>query len=260
MNLISPGNIYRPLNLEAQTDRSRMKKYLVGTCAYNEGAKIRRVIEKYNDYASYDVLIIDDGSTDLSLAVIPPGLPVTVIKNPANRGAGFGVRQILHYARAQGYVAVFFVSGNDKDLPADVRKLQSAIEEGFDFVQGSRYLPGGGQGRMPFYRKISTRIIHPYLFSILTGKKITDSTNGFRAVRLSMLNDPRINLNQEWLDHYELEPYLFYKAIKCGFRVREVPVTKIYPSKEEGYTKMRPFSGWWSILRPLFYLGLGLRK
>ena len=143
-----------------------MKKYLVGTCAFNEGQKIRRVIAKYNDYANYDVLIIDDGSTDQSLQDIPAGVPVSVITNSVNRGAGYGVRQILMYAKEHGYAAIFFVSGNDKDSPADVPKLKAAIEEGYDFVQGSRYLPGGGQGRMPSYRKIATRMIHPLVFSL----------------------------------------------------------------------------------------------
>ena len=113
---------------------------------------------------------------------------------------------------------------------------------------------------MPLYRKISTRLIHPFLFSLITGRRISDSTNGFRAVRVSILDDDRINLRQEWLDRYELEPYLFYKAVVCGYKVKEVPVTKIYPPKEEGYTKMRPFSGWWSILRPIFFLGLGIKR
>jgi len=39
-----------------------------------------------------------------------------------------------------------------------------------------------------------------------------------------------------------------------------VPVTKIYPPKAIGYTKMRPITGWWSMLRPLVLLGLGLRS
>ncbi len=237
-----------------------MKKYLVGTCAYNEGPKIRRVIGKYNDYATYDVLIIDDGSSDGSLQGSPPGIPVTVIRNPVNQGAGYGVRQILEYAQQKGYVAVFFVSGNDKDSPADIFRLKTAIEEGFDFVQGSRYLPAGQQGRMPCYRKVATKLIHPLFFSLITGKWITDSTNGFRAIRISMLNDEHLNIHQDWLDHYELEPYLFYKAVTLRYKVKEVPVTKIYPPKAEGYTKMRPLSGWWSILRPLFLLGLGIKK
>ncbi len=237
-----------------------MKKYLVGSCAFNEGEKVKRVIQKYTDYDVYDFLMIDDGSTDGALTDVPKNIPVTVIRNETTQGAGFCIRQIFKYAREKGYAAVFFASGNDKDDPKDIVKLKNAVEEGYDFVAGSRYLQGGGHGRMPLYRKVSTRFIHPLLFSLIVGRRITDSTNGFRAVRLSLLDDPRLDINQTWLDKYELEPYMFYKAIKLGYKVKEVPVTKIYPVKSEGYTKMKSFSGWWSILRPLVYLGLGIKK
>ncbi len=237
-----------------------MKKYLLGITTFNEGAKIQRVIGKFNNYAAYDVLIVDDGSSDRSLSGITERFPVKIVANAVNRGAGYATRQVIDYAKEHGYTKVIFVSGNDKDSPEDVVKLISAIDEGYDFAQGSRYLLGGVSGGMPFYRKIATRLIHPFLFSFFSGRKITDSTNGFRAMRLSILNDTRINLNQAWLDRYELEPYLFFKAIKLGFKVKEVPVTKIYPPKEEGYTKMRPVFGWWSILRPVLYLGLGIKK
>ena len=113
---------------------------------------------------------------------------------------------------------------------------------------------------MPLYRQLATRYVHPLTFTLITGRKTTDSTNGFRAMRVSMLFDERMNINQSWLDHYELEPYLFYKAIKLGYKVIEVPVKKIYPPKTEGYTKMKPVVGWWSILRPLIFLSLGIKK
>ena len=102
--------------------------------------------------------------------------------------------------------------------------------------------------------------MHPWLMSFFLRVPITDSTNGFRAIRLSILNDPRINLDQGWLDAYELEPYLMFKAIALQYRFTEVFVTKIYPPKKLGYTKMKPVFGWWSILKPVFYLGLGMRK
>ena len=50
------------------------------------------------------------------------------------------------------------------------------------------------------------------------------------------------------------------KAIKLGYRHCEVPVTKIYPAGKVSYTKMRPFTDWWSILRPVVYVGVGLKK
>jgi dolichol-phosphate mannosyltransferase len=74
-----------------------------------------------------------------------------------------------------------------------------------------------------------------------------------------MLRDAELRLDQAWLDEYELEVYLLYKAAKLGYRVTEVPVTKRYPPKELGQTKMKPITGWWSILRPLVLLGLRLK-
>jgi len=61
---------------------------------------------------------------------------------------------------------VFFVSGNDKDSPDDIYTLKDAIEEGYDFVQGSRYLSGGKYGGMPIYRKVATKMIITFLISI----------------------------------------------------------------------------------------------
>lgn len=237
-----------------------MKKYLVGICAFNEGDKIRRVVERFNDYAVYDVLIIDDGTTDGSIDPLSKNPSMTIIRNAVTKGAGYGTRQIIEYAKEKNYVAAFFVAGNDKDSPDDIGKLIKAIEEGYDLVQGSRYLKGGHYGKMPFYRIIATRFVHPWLFSLITRRWITDSTNGFRAVRTTLCRDQRIDLDQAWLDAYELEPYLFYKAIQLGYKVKEVPVTKIYPPRSESYTKMKPLTGWWSILRPLVYLGLGIKK
>jgi dolichol-phosphate mannosyltransferase len=237
-----------------------MNRYLVGTCAYNEGEKIKNVIKRFGDHMLYDCLAVDDGSDDGAFEAIATGDHVTLVRNAAKMGAGYCVRLILRFAQQKGYEAVVFVSGNNKDDPQDVPKVIAALEEGYDFVQGSRYLPGGAfGGDMPAYRKFATRL-YPWVFSLLTGKKITDSTNGFRGIRLSMLEDERINMDQRWLDQYELEPYLFYKAVTLGYKVKEVPVKKIYPKRSEGYTKMKPFSGWWSILRPIIYLSLGIKK
>ena len=112
---------------------------------------------------------------------------------------------------------------------------------------------------MPLYRRLATRL-HPWLMSRLVGKGLTESTNGFRGFRLSLLDDPRINLHQRWLDSYGLEVYLLWKVLKLGYRHTEVPCTKIYPPRSMGNTKMTPIVGWWSILRPVFLLSLGLRR
>ena len=143
---------------------------------------------------------------------------------------------------------------------AEEVEFLSQFKDDCDLVIGSRYLDGGRcGGDMPLYRRLATRV-HPWLMSRFTGKNLTESTNGFRAFKLALLEDRRINLRQRWLDTYGLEVYLLWKVLKLGYRHREVPCTKIYPSRSAGYTKMKPLVGWWSILRPIFLLGFGLRR
>jgi dolichol-phosphate mannosyltransferase len=202
---------------------------------------------------------MDDGSSDGALDGVDPS--VIVLRNETNQGIGSAMKRVFDYALDQGYDVLVIQAGNDKDDPLEIPSLLDPILAGdADFVQGSRYLGGGGFGNMPRYRVLGTRVIHPLVFSMASGKRVTESTNGFRAFRTSLLRDARINWRQDWLDRYELEPYLMLKAIKLGYRHREVPVTKTYPRHALGYTKMRPFIDWWSILRPVVYLGLGLRK
>jgi len=234
-------------------------RVLAATFAYNEGDKIRRTLARHPPARPYDLLVADDGSTDRALDGIDPG--ILVLRHETNRGIGATMKEVFQYALDREYDVLVIHAGNDKDEPKEIPVLLDPIVRGeADFVQGSRYLGGGGFGNMPKYRVFSTRVLHPLVFSIAARKRVTESTNGFRAFRTALLRDPRIDWRQPWLDRYELEPYLLLKAIRLGYRHREVPVTKIYPPHEHGYTKMRPVVDWWSILRPVVYLGLGLKK
>jgi dolichol-phosphate mannosyltransferase len=234
-------------------------RVLAAAFAYNEREKIQRTLDRHPRDRPYDLLVMDDGSTDGSLDNI--GADILVLRNPTNRGIGYSMKAVFAYALERGYDILVIQAGNDKDDPLQIPALLAPIlEERADFVQGSRFLPGGEYGNMPAYRVIGTRAVHPWLLSMAAGKRVTESTNGFRAFRTSLLRDPRVDWRQEWLDRYELEPYLLVKAIRLGYRHCEVPVSKIYPSRELGYTKMRPVVDWWSIVRPIVYLGLGLRK
>lgn len=236
-------------------------KVLAAPIAFNEEKKIISVFKRFNGIRSIDkTILMDDGSTDNTKSVIQ-AMGYEVLSQAKRSGVGAAIRTLIHHAIKEGYDVLVILAGNDKDRPAEIERLLKPIkEEGYDFVQGSRYLKGGNFGNMPFYRQLCTRYVHPILFSLIAGLRITDSTNGFRAIRLSIFKDQRINIDQSWLDQYELEPYVFYQAIKLGYKVKEVPVTKIYPPKALGYTKMRPIIGWWSILRPLILLGFRIKK
>jgi len=206
-----------------------------------------------------EVVVVDDGSRDGSPETAR-ALGATILSLGKTQGVGAALRKGIEYALTAQYDIMVIIAGNNKDDPQEIVKLLIPIaSEGYDFIQGSRFKKGGHYGNMPFYRIVATRI-HPLLFSIVSGTWVTDSTNGFRAFKVALFQDTRINLWQQWLDQYELEPYLYYKVITLGYRTKEVPVTKIYPPKELGYSKMKPIVGWWSILKPLFLLGLGLRQ
>ena len=241
-------------------------KILVCPIAFNEKIKIKSVIERFlksRAYGKTDYLVMDDGSNDGTSEAIAgyAGQGVKTLKHIQRSGVGAAIRTTIRYAQKNGYDVLAIMAGNDKDNPEEIPLVAGPVaEQGFDLVQGSRYLGKvGSGGDMPFYRKIATRV-HPFLFSIFTGRKLTDTTNGFRAMRVKIFDDKRIDLDQEWLDTYELEPYVLYKVITLGYKFKEVSVTKIYPLKQlGGYTKMKPFVSWWSILRPLFYLRLGIK-
>ncbi len=227
---------------------------------FNEEAKISEVVRRTPRDIVDEMLVIDDGSTDGSAAVAS-GLGARVLSLGRTIGVGAALRAGYRHAVAGGYDVAVVMAGNNKDAPEEIPLLCDPIAKGrADFVQGSRFLKRGASfGEMPLYRRVATRL-HPLLFSLAARRWVTESTNGFRAVHRRVLEDPRINLDQAWLNEYELEPYLYLRTIRLGYRTVEVPVTKIYPSGRLGQTKMKPISGWWSILRPLLYVGLGLRQ
>jgi dolichol-phosphate mannosyltransferase len=227
---------------------------------FNEEAKIGTVVGRMPRQFVDEVLVADDGSTDNS-AEVARSFGAQVISMGATLGVGAALQVGYDYAVRHNYDVTVTLAGNNKDSPEEIPLLLDPIaEDRADFVQGSRFLKRDASfGPMPAYRQIATRF-HPVLFSLVARRWVTESTNGFRAVRTCILRDRRLDLSQTWLRQYELEPYLYLRSIQLGYRTVEVPVTKIYPPKQVGQTKMKPIAGWWSILRPLVYVGFGLRK
>jgi dolichol-phosphate mannosyltransferase len=226
--------------------------------ARDEAGKISRVAAGFGKAGVDEVIIVDDGSTD-STAAEAAAEGATVLRHETRRGVGAAIRTGIDYALRTPFDVLVVAGGDDQDDPAQLEALLAPIRQGrADLVQGSRWAPGGSTIDMPLSRRILTRA-YSWLFSMLSGHSMSDATNGYRALRRELLQDPRIHLHQPWLDGYELEPYLLWRAQRGGLRVTEVGVTKRY-HRQEGFTKMRPLVDWWRILRPLFLLKLRLRS
>ena len=207
-----------------------------------------------------EVVAVDDGSTDRSAALIEGCEHCSLIRNTTRRGIGSSIQSAYRYALDNGYDVFVVMAGNGKDDPAETARVLEPIRSGkADYVQGSRFAPGGVSQGLPRHRQVAIRLF-TWTFSLLVGHRFTDCTNGFRAYRTSILRDSRVDWSQDWLGSYELEYYVHYKAVQLGYRVAEVPVSKVYrhPSADGSYSKMRA-RDWLVALKPLFYLRLGLR-
>jgi len=225
--------------------------------AYNEAGKIGDVVRKVPRNYAACVIVVDDCSSDATSEEARAAGAERVVRHPVNRGVGAGIRTGLMTAKQEGFEFAAILSGDDQHEPDELPRVLGPLFAGeADMVQGSRWLPGGATPGIPPERRWLTRL-YPRLFRWASGYPSTDGTNGFRAFRLALLDDPRIRLEQDWLDRYELEPYLLYQTVRCGYRVREVPVTVRYHAR--GTTKMRFFRDGWRLLRPLIYLRLGLK-
>lgn len=225
------------------------KRLILVVPAFDEEGKIGEVVRKALTRAPYldTVLVVDDGSRDAT-AREAESAGATVLKHPVNTGAGGAIRTGCEYAAEHGYDIIVVEGGDDQDDPAFIERLvQPIINDGYDFVQGSRYL--FGKLEIPAFRLITTKG-YSVVFSLAARRRVTDASNGFRAYRTAILNT--INLRQQWLEQYELEPYLLLQTIKQGYRFKEVPVPKYWP-KGKSYSKMVPFKSWWSITRPILY-------
>lgn len=233
--------------------------------AYHDTGNLVRVLKKFTDKIVSEICIVVDCATADDLSAINEAaskikVPIHVIRNEKKNGVGHAIREGIEYALDKRYEVAVIMAGNNKDDPAEIpRLLWPIVKEGYDYVQGSRFLPGGKRVKNPFLRGIFSRL-YPFFWTLCTDVRCTDVTNGFRAYRLSILLDDRINIWQQWLDGYQLEYYIHYKALTLGYKTKEVPVSKVYPHRHKGgYSKISPFRDWWKIVEPFVYLELGVR-
>jgi len=233
---------------------------------FGEVGQIGRVLEKFKDGSVDNIcLVVDDPQPELlneiEVSKDKINIPITLISNSTRKGVGNAIREGYKHALSHGFDLIVVMAGNGKDDPGQIPRLTQPIENNEDdYVQGSRFLPGGKSEKTPFLRGIFTRLF-PFVWTFLTGVRCTEVTNGFRAYRTDILRDPKINIWQTWLDGYELEYYLHYKVLTLGYRFTERPVSKSYSHMHRRkYSHISPLRDWTQIVAPVVLLRLGARR
>lgn len=223
----------------------------------NEGTRIRNLLSKMADVKisdMADIIIIDSGSTDgsLELNLLHEKRVQGLLVKTGSGKLSAQLRCAYAFALDQGYEGIVTIDGNDKDDPGAIPRFIDALKKGTDFVQASRFIPGGVAENTPKMRDFAIRWIHAPILSLFSGFHWTDTTQGFRAYSRKMLSDPKIAIFREIFSAYELLAYLSYRAPKLRYQCLELPTIRRYPATGTIPTKISPFKGNLALLNTLF--------
>lgn len=231
--------------------------YCVVIPVVNEGPRIKNLLAKmalHHIDTIADIIIVDGGSTDgsLNLEHIQKNKVrgLLIKKGPGELSAQ--LRCAYAFAMDQQYQGVVTIDGNDKDDPAAIAHFIEALKKGVDFVQASRFIPGGQAINTPKFRDWAIRFVHAPLLRVCSGFRWTDTTQGFRAYSRNLLLDPKVAPFRDVFMTYELLAYLSWCAPRLDYYCLELPTIRRYP-RGKVPTKIRCISGniliFWILLK-----------
>ena len=250
-------NIEGVPDFECQEYQEKKTKYCICIPIINEGERIRKELEtakKHNIPQLADIIICDagstDGSTDSKLLQDFGVNTLLIKKGPGKQGAQ--LRMGFWWALNRGYEGIITIDGNNKDSIEDIPNFIEKLEEGYDFIQGSRFIKGGQAINTPLVRYLSVRLLHAPIISLTAKKWYTDTTNAYRAYSKKYLEYPDVKPLRDIFMTYELLAYLSVKADRLHLKTCEIPVRREYPKKGKTPTKISAVKGNSELLKILF--------
>jgi polyprenyl-phospho-N-acetylgalactosaminyl synthase len=187
--------------------------------AFNEAATITCVVADLRR-SGYNVVVVDDGSTD-GTRHVAASVATAVVTHPINLGQGAALRTGVDYALSQGAEMLVTFDADGQHRAEDIPRLLRALaHQHADFALGSRRL---GQSRnMPFVRRVF--LVAATLFTVATtGLRLTDTHNGLRA--FTRRGAVALSLRQNRMAHAS---EILADIASSGLRYVEVPVTVDY--------------------------------
>lgn len=196
-----------------------MKKYVLITL-YNESPRIKKVLENLKEY---NLILVNDGSTDNTLEIIKSYKNAHIITYKENRGKGYALQKGLRYAKKVKIERLILMDGDGQHNPNEIKKFDAKLDEGYDVVLGSRFIKN--QSNVPAMRKIilfGGKLIE----RLVIGVKLTDAHNGFRAMGKNAIRNILLTENR-----MAYASQLMFEIKKHNLSYCEVPV-KIKYTKE----------------------------
>ena len=187
--------------------------------AYNEEKNVDKVISETIAVMKllnlpYEIILVDDGSTDKT-GSIASFFNIKVLINQKNCGKGYSLKKALRHAHGDIIVTI---DSDGEHKPKEIVTLLEAVSNGTDVAAGSRFL----NDQSAVTTKLNQIGNHFFNLAImsLTGKRVTDSQTGFRAIKREVLE--KLNLQS---DGYEIETEITVKSLRSGFVFKELPIT-----------------------------------
>jgi glycosyltransferase involved in cell wall biosynthesis len=233
---------------------AQSRSYLAVVPAYNESSTVTSVVEELREGApEFDLLVIDDGSTD-ETADLGERCGAQVLRLPFNLGIGGAVQAGFIYAREQGYDYVAQVDADGQHDPRELRKLVAGMHQPgpVDMVCGSRFLTSDYTYPAPISRRTGIHIF-AFLLSRIVSGPISDPTSGFRlynrrAIELFARDYPH--------DFPEVEAVLMLHHHRL--KMREVPV-RMY-ERGGGSSSISTGKSAYYMIKVLMALMMGLAR
>jgi dolichyl-phosphate beta-glucosyltransferase len=195
--------------------------------AYNEARRILPSLEQIFPYMDthhpdYEVVVVDDGSTDETVALVRrhfgPRPQLRLVTYGANRGKGYAVRYGAE--QASGDLVLF----SDADLSTPIEELDKLLpraEQGYDLVMGTRAHPQADiRIHQPFYREYGGKLFN-LLIRVLLLRDFHDTQCGFKLFRRTALLPI---LRRQRIDRFAFDVELVYLAHQAGLKIADVPV------------------------------------
>ena len=256
------SNIQGVPDFECQEFAPKKTNYCLLVPIINEDGRIQKELQRANAHGIHelvDIIICDGGSKDGctdATELTALGVNTLLTKTGAGKQAA-QLRMGFWWALERGYDGFVTIDGNNKDSIEDVPAFVKKLDEGYDFVQGSRFMKGGKAINTPLTRYIAIRLIHAPVISITAKKWYTDTTSAYRAHSRKYITHKSVQPFRDIFVTYELLAYLSVRADQLGLKTAEIPVTREYPKGEKTPTKIKGFSAHFGLIKTLFKNLLG---